>query len=78
MKAPEAMGVERRRELENMKDSHTYSSDFTHEVVAVASDGDILYETESLYPFEVNKALESYPSGDDAPEGVDHFEVIEK
>jgi len=61
-----------------MNETGYNSSNFTHKVVAVDSDGQILFEAESLYPFEVYKALESYPSGEDAPEGVDHYQVIEK
>ena len=51
---------------------------FTHDVVAVDSDGNKVFETESLRPAEVDDALASYPEGDDAPEGVDHYEVRER
>lgn len=49
--------------------------DFTHDVVAIDEDGNEVFETESLYANEVDYALDDYPEGDDAPEGVDHYEI---
>ena len=65
------------RERQNMRDANK-SADFTHEVVAVDEDGEVVFETESLFPDEVNTALEDYPEGEDAPEGVDHYEIQER
>ena len=56
----------------------SFTNDFTHEVVAVGSDGEQVFETESLHSHEVDGALDDYPSGDAAPEGVDHYEVRER
>lgn len=59
----------------------SFTDTFTHDVVAVDSDGDVVYETESLHSHEVETALTrgtGYPEGDDAPDGVDHYEVRER
>jgi hypothetical protein len=56
----------------------SFENDLTHDVVAVDSNGNKVFETEGLRSHEVDGALEDYPSGDDAPEGVDHYEVRER
>jgi len=59
----------------------TYSKTRWHEVVAVDDEGSVLFDTESLKSHEVDTALTrgpGYPEGDDAPEGVDHYEIREK
>lgn len=67
------MAAERKhmREMRN-------TPDFTHDVVAVDSNGNKVFETECLYANQVEGALDDYPEGDDAPEGVDHYEVRER
>lgn len=57
------------------------SPDFTHDVVAVDGEGNEVFKTEALHAHEVDDALTrgtGYPEGDDAPEGVDHYEVRER
>ena len=59
----------------------SFESNFTHDVVAVSAEGEILFETESLRQSEVDTALTrgaGYPEGDDAPDGVDHYEIRER
>ena len=51
---------------------------FTHDVIAVDSDGCEVFETEALRPSEVDTALEDYPSGEDAPDGVERYEIRER
>lgn len=76
---PDGMGADRHRERQNMKRaSRDPAPAFTHDVVAVDGDGEVVFETEALYPNEVDDALDDYPEGDDAPEGVDHYEVRER
>jgi hypothetical protein len=55
------------------------SSDFTHDVVAVDSSGEVLFPTESLYSEEATDAkLEEYNDLGDIPEEVDHYEIHER
>lgn len=77
---PDGMGADRYNERQNMRAAREEPG-FTHDVVAVDESGEVLFETESLYPNEVDDALTrgaGYPEGDDAPEGVDHYEVRER
>jgi len=55
----------------------SFDDPFTHDVVAVDADGNVLFKT-ALHPDEVDDALTrygGYPEGEDAPDGVDHYEV---
>lgn len=74
---PDGMGADRYNERQNMKAARQKPG-FTHDVVAVDADGEVLFETEALFPNETDDALEDYPDGDDAPEGVDHYEIRER
>lgn len=71
------MAAEYHREMDNMRQANR-DPGFTHDVVAVSPEGDVVFETEALYPNEVDTALDDYPEGDDAPEGVDHYEIRER
>jgi len=76
-----ARKVTARHEALRQSEHGSHSDGFTHDVVAVDSDGEKVFETESLRPDEVENALTrgaGYPEGDDAPEGVDHYEVRER
>jgi len=68
-------------EMLRQSEHGTHAHGFTHEVVAVDDEGGVLFDTESLRPDEVDTALTrgpGYPEGDDAPEGVDHYEIRER
>ena len=56
---------------------NTTSPNFTHEVIAVDSDGNELYECESLEPHEIETALDAYNTHMGTDE-VDHYDVKEK
>ena len=79
MQRSDGMGADVYRERERMaRAHHDAGPSFTHDVVAVDENGDVLYATEALFPNEVDGALEGYPEGDDAPVNVDHYEVRER
>ena len=65
-------------EMLRATEHNTSARDFTHEVIAVDSEGNHLFDTESLFPDEVDTALDSYPEGKHAPDGVDHYEIVKK
>jgi hypothetical protein len=56
---------------------NTSSLNFTHEIIAVDSDGNELYECESLESHEVEDALDAYNTHMGTDE-VDHYEVKQK
>lgn len=56
---------------------NTAAPTFTHEVIAVDSDGNELYECESLESHEVETALDAYNTHMGTDE-VDHYEVRER
>lgn len=71
------MAQEFHQEMDRMKEDQQ-DPGFTHDVVAVDSEGSVVFETESLYPNELDGALDDYPEGDAAPEGVDHYMIQER
>jgi len=79
MQRLDGMGTDVYRERERMaRAHHDTGPSFTHDVVAVDENGEVLYATEALFPNEVDDALEGYAVGDDAPEDVDHYEIRER